>query len=213
MEPILKRLEAYNQLDNLLELDPKEYEFFLIDILNFANNNKTLFINFCRKIEPTQHCILEVIYEAIVNEPDLWGDFLYEEFKRIFNGAKSVSNPFHYTSCLDIGPFLYKRSSHLEEKIVTLLSKELDSPIDALRHRALWFLADWIDDEYHAKYKQTIDKMAERIHDNNWKIRFITLLVFKERAFAKNYRLKLSFWDTFKGKNSLFFSSPYDITE
>lgn len=212
MKNILDKLDLDKEQTKYLDLTIEEQDVLLEEILIYANNNKSEIINYCHKIEPTQFCNLEVIYEALARDPDNWGEFIYEEYKRILNNAKKSSDPFHYTSCLDVGLYFETKNKPFADKIIKLLTKELDNPIDAIRHRALWFLSDWIDDEFSAKYRLSIDKMAERINDSNWKIRYITNLVFKGRSFATNYQLNLSIWDKIKGKYSIIFSNPFEIT-
>lgn len=211
MTTILNKLDLDKDQEKFLELTPEERGVLLNEILTFGNNNRNELINYCYNIEPTQFCNLEVIYEALAKDPDNWGDFIFEEFKRIFKQAKQSKNPFTYTSCLDIGIYFENKNKPFVDKIITFLTGELDSSIDDFRHRALWFLSDWIDDEYSYKYKKTIDKMSELINDPNWKIRYITNLVIIERPFASNYHLTLSFWDKVRGKYTLFFSNPFEI--
>lgn len=209
MNTVLDKLDLDKEQEAYYSLSRKEQEKLLEEILVYASENRAAIINYCHKIEPTQFCSLELIYEALAKDPDNWGEFIYEEFKRILSGAKNSTNPFHYTSCLDIGLYFEEKNKPFVEKIIKLLHHELDNPSDAIRFRALWWLSDWVADEYAVKYRSTIDKMAERINDSNWKIRFLTNLLFKDKIYASSYKLDLGFWDRIRGK---FFSDVFEIT-
>lgn len=208
---ILEKLDLDKEQEKYLDYTTEEQNILLAEILSFANNNRARLIDYCHQIEPKQFCNLEVIYEALAKDPDNWGEFIYEEFVRIFNGAKQSQNPFTYMSCLDIGLYFENKNKAFVDNIIRFLSNELDNKIDDFRHRALWFLSDWIDDEYSYKHKKTIDKMATLINDNNWKIRYITFLVFKDRSFSVNYKLSQTFWDKIRSKFTFFFSNPFVI--
>lgn len=211
MKNLIETMEKDKELDRYLSLSTKEKMKFLDDILLYANNNRNAIIDFCHRTEPAQFCNLDLVYEALAEDAANWGEFIYEEFRRIIEAAKKVDDPFTYTECLDIGLYFEDKSAPYVQKIIDLLVKELDSPLDALRHRAVWFLSDWIEDQSDLRHAEVVKKMAERIHDKNWKIRYLTHLVLKDKPLPSGNTLKLSFWDTFRGKFSILFSSPFDI--
>jgi hypothetical protein len=213
LRSVIEILDSDKEQDYYLGLTYDEQNEFTDEILLFANNNRIELIKYCQTIEPTQFCNLEIIYEALAKDPDNWGEFIFTEYKRIFSEAKNSNNPFIYTSCLDIGLYFEEKNYPFVDKIINLLSLELESQSDALRHRALWFLSDWIEDEYSSKYTKVIDKMAKLINDKNWKIRYSTFFLFKGRTFAENYQINLSLKDRITEKLSVFFSNPFEITE
>lgn len=213
MTTILDKLDQDKEQDLYLSLSIEEQDLLLGEILEFANQNESALLNYCKKIEPARFCNLEVIYIALAKDTDKWGDFIANEYTRIFNAAPNSENPFEYLSCLDVGSYFDDNNKPFVDKIIRLLAKELEHPNDAIRHRALWFVSDWIDESNSKKYKSTIDKMADRIHDNNWKIRYIADLIFKDKPFSSYHQLKLNFWDRFKSNNSFIFSNPFEITK
>jgi hypothetical protein len=214
MKTILDLLDSDKEQDHYIFLSEEEQKVILDEILIFANNNKSTLIQYCHKIIPTQFCNLELIYEALAKDPVNWGEFICEEFKRIFSSASKSNDPFDYTYCLDVALFFEETNNPLGDKIINILLKELDNPIDALRHRAVWFLSDWIDEEDITKYKFAIDKMLTRLKDSNWKVRYITYFVLKEKLPASDNRLKINSWDKLRGKYLMsFFSSPFIMTK
>ncbi len=211
MKNVIDFLESDKEQDKYLDLSKAEQEKLLDDILLFANSNKTELINFCHRTEPGQFCTLELVYEALAKDTETWGDFIYDEFKRIIEGAKTSADPFLYTSCLDVGFCFGNKNAPYAQRIISLLAGELDSPLDGLRHRVLWFLSDWVAEGNELKHASIIEKMADKIRDPNWKIRYLAYILLKERQLPSGYKLKLGFWDMFRAKSTILFSSPFEI--
>jgi hypothetical protein len=212
MKSVLDLLDLDKEQDYFMSLSSEQEETYLTEILAFANKNRSAIIDYCMKIEPTMFCSLEVVYEALSKDSDNWGEFIYEEFKRIFSGAKKSIDPFQYTRCLDIGLCFEEKNKPFVDKIINLLAVELDSPVDALRHRALMFLSDWIDDEDSSKYRSVMDKMLTKLRDSNWKIRYYTYYLLKDRSLLLGRPLTLNILDKFRGKYLFMFSSPFEMS-
>jgi hypothetical protein len=53
--------------------------------------------------------------------------------------------------------------------------------------------------------------MAKRQNDENWKIRYMTHFIFKDRPKLPGVEFKLSFIDKLRGNGFLFSSNPYRI--
>ena len=86
---ILEKMDLSEDVGIYYELSSEEQDEYHKEILEFANNNKTSLINYLNDINPNKFTSINIIYIALADDPEKWGDFLFEEFKRIFKLAKT----------------------------------------------------------------------------------------------------------------------------
>ncbi|MFM7022143.1 MAG: hypothetical protein ACKOXB_04135 [Flavobacteriales bacterium] len=209
MADIIDRLLQI-ELDMLVyyNMSEEESEKLLNDILEYANNNRDSMIALCRSFKPHEDCMLNVIYEALALDIENWGEFFAEEVNRIIELAKKSDKPFAVTDCLEE---MVCEESNLPfvDKIIRTLEKELESPIDALRHRSVDLLSWWIDDSNIHKYQTVIYKMKLLLKDKNWKIRWMTHQALTVHLELKDKDILLSPADMERGEKG----NGYNIEE
>src|SRR5689334_21823710 len=116
MPNIIDKLNSDPGKSAFFELSDEDQERYLNEILLYANSNKKEIILYCLNTEPTLFCNLDLVYEALARDSGNWGDFIFEEYKRIFEGAKSSPVPFQYTACLDVGLYFEDKSKPFADK-------------------------------------------------------------------------------------------------
>ena len=208
---ILEKMDLSEDIGIYYELSSEEQNEYHKEILEFANNNKLNLINYLSDIHPNKFLNINIIYIALAEAPEKWGDFLFEEFKRVFKIAKSQKKPFEYIECLDF-PFNFEnRNFQFIDNIIRYLETELNDPNDAVRYQSLYLLDVWIEDEEFVKYRSIIEHMAKKQNDKNWKIRNLTYIIFTGRPLLPNLEFKQSFFDKIRVNGYLFDSNPYKI--
>jgi hypothetical protein len=149
--------------------------------------------------EQTNFSGISVIYDALSKNPRKWGQFFMEEYERAFAAAESSDKPFDILNCLEeIGLAETGQCENVAD-IVRLLSGYLRSPNDALRHKSVWFLGDWVTRENSRYYSRIVAEITDRLQDSNWKVRYIAKLVLEDMHQLPN-GYAMSFLDTIRGK-------------
>lgn len=208
---ILEKMDLSEDPSDFYVLDDENQQLQINEILDFANNNFATLKDYCNNVKPSQFINLNIIYIALATQPEKWGDFLFDEFKRMFELAKTKKETFKYLECLDF-PFNFEnRHYQFIDNIIRFLGTQLDSPIDAVRYEALFFLDIWIEEEEFFTYKNIIEQMAKKQNDKNWKIRNLTFGIFTGRPLLPNVEFKLNFMDKLRVNGFLFSSDPYKL--
>jgi hypothetical protein len=92
------------------------------------------------------------------------------------------------------------------DEIISLLGNNLSHQNKVIRYNSVWYLGDWISDKNKDKYSHIIDKIIDRLQDENWKIRYITKLILDDlNKLPKDYTINL--WDKIRIK----FGNPFAI--
>jgi hypothetical protein len=212
MIDILQRLQEDKDFDKYYSMSNEETEKYFKEILDFANSNKNEFVKFCNDVQLIRHNCLDIIYDALLKDIENWGGFLAEEHHRVFQKAKISEDPYDATYCLDSITCMENRNKAVVDKIIEILSKELNNPIDALKHRAISLLTDWIDETNQGKHKEVIRKMKEKIQDENWKIRWIAHQSLKGKYGLSEHELKIPISDKVKNKLFFIFGNPTNLS-
>ncbi len=190
------------------DMEDAESEKLLLDIAEYANAHREEFISFCRSLQAKEDSVLNIIYQSITADSKNWGEFFVEETGRIIELAKKSDHPFAVTSCLEELLGSYEIDTEFNNKIIRILEKELNSPIDALRHRCLTLLSYIIREGNQKNHGAVIEKMKALIHDPNWKVRWMANHSLQDYGLNAS-EIKISFWDKIRGKRK----NPYDIEE
>lgn len=149
---------------------------------------------------------ISVIYEALSKNPEKWSIFFKEEYERAFESAKKSDNAFEILDCLEEISFVEESKLKSRNEIIEILENHLSHEKDLIRYKAIWCLGNWVSDDNKNKYKHLIQKIINRLQDNNWKIRYVTKLILEDiNQLPKNF--KLSFIDRIRVK----FLSPFEI--
>lgn len=208
---IIERLEDDKELDFYYDLTDDEQENYHKEILNFANENRSTMIDYIHKIKIVRFSPLDPIYSALATDPENWGDFLFEEHKRVFKIAKNSKKTHDVLESLEFYFNYENQNFQFKDNIIQYLASELEHPNDAVRYQSLSLLDEWIDDVDFPKYRHIIELMAKRKDDKNWKVRNLTFIIFTGRPLLPNVEFKQSFLDKLRVKGFLFDSQPYRI--
>lgn len=208
---IIERLEEDKELDYFYSLSVDEQEEYLKEILDFANENRSTMIDYIHKIKIARFSHLEAIYSALAIDPQNWGDFLFEEHKRVFKIAKTSKKTHDVLESLEFYFNYENQNFQFKDNIIQYLASELEHPNDAIRFQSLYLLDEWIDDVDFPKYRHVIERMAKRKDDENWKVRNLTYTIFTGRPLLPNIEFKQSLLDKLRVKGFLFSSNPYRI--
>jgi hypothetical protein len=181
--PMLTLDQLKKDIVNFWEFDVEEQRDAVLEKIRTcaANTDKKTFIGEVRRLfEPAEFSGLSVVYEALTSDPDKWGFFFVEEYKRLFLLAEQAENAFEILDCLEEISFVNEELTGFNEDIIAILTKYIDHPKDAIRYQAIWHLGDWITEENQSKHSQLISWIADKLHDKNWRIRYITELILKD---------------------------------
>jgi hypothetical protein len=111
---------------------------------------------------------LPVFYEALAADLSHWDDFFIQEAQRLFALARTARAPQKILTYLDEFCFIKATEFKHRDKLVALLSKELESETLAFRYYAASLLPDFIT---LTDFK-TIDKLRHLLHDSDWRVRY-----------------------------------------
>jgi len=158
MPEILQKLTDDPHLDTFYSLSEGEEAEYFAQIIEAAKNYHANFLQYCYSVEPAVFCGLEPVYRALGEDADNnWEEFFLSEYKRLIAEAKTAAKPFYYIKVLEEIAMSEHITPTFNDKIVRLLSDELENPVDAIRHQATWQLSYWIHEDTQAKYQYAIN--------------------------------------------------------
>lgn len=156
IDKILKRLENYS------EFNQRERKSVQNDLIEFSEKQPDRFIEFVRKIEPSEESVLFEIYESLSTQPDKWIDFIISEFDRIEKQTiqakskikDSVSSPLIALS------FFARQDFNGNEKLISRIKKGVSSESKQIVKICMDLLADiyLIDKSKYISCRQLIEK-------------------------------------------------------
>ncbi len=137
---------------NFYDFSESEEENILKEIRDLALKDKPQFIEDVRNHYPQFDMSgIEVIYEALSDDPEKWGDFFAEEFKRAFADAKNSFQAKEILRVLEDISLMEKVNYPFAGDIIKVLAENIHSNIETIQYFALYYLADWLDDGNGAK--------------------------------------------------------------
>jgi hypothetical protein len=211
MPDILQKLAEDPDLDTYYSFSEEEEAAYFAEIVESAKNDYANFLQYCYSVEPKVFCGLEPVYQALGQDAENnWEDFFLSEYKRLIAEATIATKPFYYIKVLEEIALGEHITVPFNDKVVRLLSDELENPVDAIRHQAAWQLSYWIHEDSRARYQYALDRLKDRLKDQNWKVRWIAHEVLKSDFGYSPEEVKLSLPDRLKGKIPLF-GSPYQM--
>lgn len=159
IDNILKRLENYS------ELNQRERKSVQNDLIAFSERQPNNFIEFIRKIEPSEESVLFEIYESLSSQADKWIDFLISEFDRIEKQtiqAKSKSKD-SVSSPLIAFSFFARQEFTNNDKLIARIKKGVASESKQIAKISLDLLADvyLIDKSKYSSCRQVIERQTQ----------------------------------------------------
>ncbi len=181
-------------------------EKILKDIAKYAESVGT--VNFAKEVNATfanhGESGIGVIYEALSKKPEIWGDFYVNQYKLTFKEAENTEDAFAVLDSLE--EVCFAEDTGFGKEIIKVLEPYLNHAKPALRYKAVWYMADWIDEDNKHKYPQIIRKIKEKLQDDNWKIRVMTVDTLRDLEELPD-DFSLTFFDKMRAK----FGSIYEI--
>lgn len=204
----MRLLDFKEQIDQYEELEGESQARLLTAIRRYANTQKKR--NFKLELKGAYEQVafsgIEVIYEALSNEPKKWGSFFLEEYQRAFKKAETADNAFEILECLDEISFAELEKTPYEKQIIQLLASYLNFPKDAIQYKAIWNLGDWLTLENLERYSHIEEAILKKLKHKNWKIRFAAKMTLEDLEALPGY-YNLSFWDRLK----INYLNPYNL--
>jgi len=123
IEDLLNRLSRQTNLNNSISKRLRG------DLLSFASNNRELFMDSVKRIDPENYITLYRIYESISYVADEWMDFVVSEFARICDAttlAKS-RNKHTVSTSLEAFRYFFKTECQSIDKLITAIDNGLQS--------------------------------------------------------------------------------------
>ena len=191
------------------DLEDTEQTDLLTKIRRYANSQKSK--DFAQEVNQHFDQVLfsgiEVIYEALSDEPKKWGGFFVKEYRRAFQAAEKAPNPFEILECLDEIGFADLEATAYNDQIIELIQPYLDHDNLAILYKALWNLGDFLTPSILDQHAGLEDRIKQQLSHKNWKIRFAASTTLEELdRLPSDY--KVSFWDQWK----IRFLDPYHIS-
>lgn len=196
----MKLSDFQADIHNFYEIEDEATEKQLLkDILSYANTvGESHFAKEVRMLFPNlPYSDIGVIYEALSENPEKWGNFYVEQYKLTFQEAENANEAFEILDNLE--EICFADDTGFGADIIRLLEPYLDHSKPALRYKAIWYMGDWVGTDNKRRYPQIVRKIKERLNDNNWRIRCMTKGILEDmEELPKGY--KLSFFDKIRAK-------------
>jgi len=177
-------------LDSFYDKTEIEKQKILAKILDYANSAPNEFITVVQSEGFNEPNHLPIFYEALSKDLTKWADFFLSEINRLFEIAKTGSEPNKVLTYLNELSFIKPQNFKHRDMFVKILRQELDTHIPIFRYYAINLLTDFVrKDDY-----STINKVREYLKDFNWRIRYVSFLFLKDLEKLESYE-KLSWTD------------------
>lgn len=191
-------------IDALLSLNKKELDKEIKKINVLAEKHPQDLTAYCEGVTDFKEGNLSSIYFALSENSNIWGDFLANEFIRLFEKAKKSSDKEIYDTMDDI---ICDYKASYSSKVSNYLYNELSSTTDKFRLKALLNIDLWMDFENIQKSDYIVQKIVKMLKDNHWKIRWVANNVLTNFNIFQKEEIEISFIDKIRGK----IGNPYEI--
>lgn len=164
-----------DQIDNFSDLTGVEQEALFSTIRKRAAADKVAFKTYVSGLEYGLYSPRQVIYEALYEKPQGWGDFLFEELQRFILEAKNghqgaiddLTSIYYLSNPEGMPPEFYAR-------VVNFLSKHLNASHPRIRARCMEEIMDAKEDYEVELSAEQIKKVQQLLTDDDFKVRINT---------------------------------------
>lgn len=199
--------ESILNYEEYLDLSLEEGEKYLKKIREIAEEKRNEIESYLITSTINSTSQHSLIYSALTEDFQKWKTLLSNEFIRLFEQAKKSSNYEDIFEALDeILPDDCPNSEEVK-KVVYYLYNELNNSNKKIRHKAIWYISFWLDEDNYHKFPEIINRIKEKLNDNYWKIRWMANNVLMDYPNVNREEIKLNFWDKIKSK----YGNPYSI--
>lgn len=200
----IKVFEDIINIDELLSLTDHEQNREIKKINSLAKEYPKDLSKYCNSISDFKESNLSSIYFALSEDSDTWGDFLANEFIRLFEKAKGSSDEKLYHILSEI---ICEYKASYSSKVANYLYNELNNTTDKVRLKALCYIDYWMDLENIQKSDPIIQKIIKMLKDSHWKVRWMANNILTEFNIFPKEEIVISFTDKLRGK----YGNPYEI--
>lgn len=195
-----------NRNESYYDLDESEQDMILAQIRAYATANKLKFLQEVRDLDPQDESSpLALIYEALANAPDNWGDFFSQEIKRIMDLGLTLEKPEN------VFAHLYELIFNLENRdaphlrmVLDTLGQYLETTTSIVRREALYLINGILDINNSNQYPALVSTIKALLKDPDWRVRYLAFSTLKDAgALSESYQLP--FLDRLRRQ----FQSPY----
>jgi DNA-directed RNA polymerase subunit F len=171
-------------IDKLFDLPEDKEKKTLNEILRMANEQPDELKQIVKELEQDE---ISFVYEALALDMDNWSDFFLDEAKRILEKAKQSYEPERVLRYLDEFIFIEPNEFKHSKELVDLMKAELDHENPAFRYWALSIISDFMEEGDYITSKL----IEKRLSDTDWRIRYWTYTLLKEKKEKAKYKLSL----------------------
>lgn len=196
--------ENIMNIEELLSLSENELDKEIKNINALAKKYPQDLPKYCNNILDFKESNVSSIYFALSENSDSWGDFLANEFIRLFEKAK-LNNDDKIYDILDEIICDYKSS--YSPKVADYLYNQFKNPTDKVRLKALCYIDSWMDLENIQKSDYAVQKIVKMLKDDNWKVRWMANDILTAFKIFQKKEIEISFIDKIKAK----YGNPYEI--
>ena len=199
--------ESILNYEEYLDLSLEEGEKYLKKVREIAEEKRNEIESYLITSTINSTSQHSLIYSALTEDFQKWKTLLSNEFIRLFEQAKKSSNYEDIFEALD--EIMPDESPNSEEvkKVVYYLYNELNNSNKKIRHKAIWYISFWLDEDNYHKFPEIINRIKEKLNDNYWKIRWMANNFLMDYPNVNREEIKLNFWDKIKSK----YGNPYSI--
>ena len=148
-----------DRIVNFYDLETEEEKSQVLkEIINISTSKeRELFVNEIRELfEQNQLSGIGIIYEALGQYPEKWGDFFFEEIQRAFQNAENSNDSYQVLDSLDEISMTDESKVLQRNEIIEFLATKLNHPNDVLKYKSIWYLGDWIDETNVSKHSDCL---------------------------------------------------------
>lgn len=196
-------------LSELLSLDQKETDRKVEHINLLAEKNPESLLKYCQQVVDFEETNVRTIYFALSEKSHHWESFLYEEFTRLFELAKTsnISNDI-FDVLEEISDDGDEENDQLSEKVLDYLYNQLENSNDNIRGKAIWFISLWMfNDGDLQKNNPIVQRVHKLLKDDHWKVRWIANKTLSSFDIFSEEEIKIPFKDKLRGR----LGNPYEI--
>lgn len=193
-------LESLLNFEEYLELSIEEGEIYLKKVRKIAEENRNELESYLINSPVNSTSQHSLIYSALSEEFPKWKTILSNEMIRLFNLAKNKNdNKAIFDALEEILPDECPDSEEVK-KVAYFLYNELNHTDNKIRHKAIWYISFWVDEDNYQKFPEIINRIKEKLNDNHWKIRWMANNVLKDYPNINQQDIALNLWDRIRSK-------------
>ena len=184
------------QLPNVWELNDDDYNNFMNQVEHYLLQlpAEEAIRTIREQIPLSTEDGIDTIYEIMLRKPAHWGTFFKDEVERAYKMAEKSDNENEILQA--VGEFTViddpNELPYLAD-IIQTLTRYTSSKKPFIRFQAIWFLLDIIEPKDAYRYPAAINRIADCLKDENFKVRIMAHACLSELdKLPPGFRLSLA---------------------